>query len=334
VSAPWHAQALAEVLAALDSSPSGLSEAETARRLERFGPNRLVPPRPVSALRILRDQLASVVVLLLVTAAAVSLLMGDRLEATAVGAVLLINTVIGFLTELRARRAMEALLRYEAPRATVLRDGQLRTIGAEGLVPGDVVQLGAGQAVPADLRRIEATDLRTVEAALTGESLPVSKDHEVLPPDTLLADRRNMAYKGTSVAAGAARAVVTETGPSTELGRIGTLVGSLGEERTPLERRLDALGHRLVWLALAVAALVSALGAAQGAPTELMVETGIAPGRGRGAGGPARGGHHRPGGRPAAHGPPARPRAAAARGGGPRLDHRHLHRQDPDPHLG
>jgi Ca2+-transporting ATPase len=277
VSPPWHARSAADVLTELQSSREGLSEAEAARRLERHGPNRLEPPRPVSALSILKDQLTSVVVFLLAAAAALSLAMGDRLEAAAVGAVLVINTLIGFFTELRARRAMEALLQYDTPRASVRRAGQRRVVAADGLVPGDIVELKAGQSVPADLRLIEVNDLRTVEAALTGESLPVSKGAGgELAADTPLAERRTMAYKGTTAAAGVAVAVVVSTGPNTELGRISSLVASLREERTPLERRLDALGRRLVWLALGVAALVAALGAAQGAPAGLMIETGIA----------------------------------------------------------
>jgi Ca2+-transporting ATPase len=272
----WHAKPADDVLRELGSAPDGLTAAEAARRRQQHGPNRLTVARPVSALRILWDQLRSVVVLLLVAAAVVSWLLGDRLEAAAVAAVLAINTLLGFATELRARRAMEALLRYEAPRATVFREGP-RTVPSEDLVPGDVIGLRPGQAVPADGRLLESTDLRTVEAALTGESLPISKSAVVvLAPDTPLAERRNRVYTGTTVAAGTARACVTETGPRTELGRIGALVGEIREEQTPLERRLDALGRRLVWLALAVAALVAGLGALQGAPLGLVIETGIA----------------------------------------------------------
>jgi Ca2+-transporting ATPase len=276
VSPDWHALDADDVVQRLETSASGLSESEAARRLERHGPNRLLPPPPVSALRILADQLKSVVVLLLVAAAVVSAAMGDRVEALAVAVVLVINALIGFFTELRARRAMEALLQYQASLASVVREGRLRAVASETLVPGDVVELAPGQAVPADARVIAETDLRTVEAALTGESLPVSKSGDALPADAPLADRRDMVYQGTTVAAGTARAVVTDTGARTELGRVGVLVGSLREEKTPLERRLDALGRRLVWLALAVAALVAALGVVRGAPPGLMFEMAIA----------------------------------------------------------
>jgi Ca2+-transporting ATPase len=273
----WHAEPVAEVLRQLQAAAGGLSDDAAARRLARYGPNQLTPPRPASAFKILLDQLKGVVVALLLAAVGISFLLGDRIEAAAIAGVLLINMLIGFTTELRSRRAMEALLQFDVPRASVFRGGQLRTVAASALVPGDVVELGAGRHVPADARLTESADLRTIEAALTGESLPVSKEAaDVLPAETVLAERTNMVYKGTTIAAGTALAVVTATGAATEVGRIGTLVADVREERTPLERRLDALGRQLVWLALAVAALIAGLTGLQGAPLELVIKTGIA----------------------------------------------------------
>ena len=273
----WHAQDVAEVLAALDSNAAGLSANDAAERLKRHGPNRLPPPPAVSALRILLDQFRSVVVLLLVGACVVSLLLGDAVEAAAIAAVLAINTVIGFTTELRARRAIAAILQLDVPRATVVRDGALRVVPAHDVVPGDVIELKPGHQVAADARVIESTDLHANEAALTGESLPSSKRaDQTLPADTPLADRGNVVYGGTTVTSGVGRGVVVATGPATEVGRIGELTGSVEIGRTPLERRLDALGRVLVWLALGVAALVAALAALQRAPLDLIIETGIA----------------------------------------------------------
>ena len=273
----WHSQSADEVLQALSSRRSGLDDAEAQHTLDRVGPNRLQPPQPTSALRILADQFNSVVVYLLIAAIAISFALGDRIESVAIAAVLVINTIIGFVTELRARRAMEALLQFDVSKATVMRSGQLRVVDAATIVPGDIIQLDLGRRVPADARLIDATDLRTDEAALTGESLPVSKRAgELLADDTPLADRRNMVYKGTTASAGTGAAVVTETGASTEIGRIGTLVGTIEEGRTPLERQLDELGRRLVWVALGIAAIVAALGAWQGAPLGLVIEMGIA----------------------------------------------------------
>ena len=273
----WHSHSTDDVLRHLATSRTGLDDAVAQGVLERVGPNRLQPPKPVPVLRILADQFTSVVVYLLIAATAISFALGDRVESVAIAAVLVINTVIGFFTEFRARRAMEALLQYDVAKATVIRSGQLRVVDAATIVPGDIVQLDIGGRVPADARLINAADVRTDEAALTGESFPVAKRaDEVLPEVTPLADRSNMVYKGTTVVAGTGVAVVTETGGSTEIGRIGTLVGTIREERTPLERRLDELGRRLVWLALGIAAFVAGLGAWQGAPLGLVIQTGIA----------------------------------------------------------
>ena len=273
----WHAQPIADVFDALQSGRLGLSDAEAARRLSDVGPNRLSRTKPVPALRIFVRQLASVVVVLLGAAALVALALDDRIEAAAIAAVLVLNTVVGFVTELRARRAMDALLQFEVPRATVVRGGRAQLIDSSALVPGDLIELVAGQAVPADARLIDTVEFRTIEAALTGESLPLTKHADKnLAPDTPLADRTTMVYTGTTVAAGTARAVVTATGQSTELGRIGALVAGVKEEPTPLERRLDALGHRLVWLALSVAGVVAGLEAAHGEPIGVVIETGIA----------------------------------------------------------
>ena len=273
----WHARSIADTLTGLDATASGLPDAEYERRLARFGPNHLTLPPSASIGEILVAQLRSVIVALLVAAVVISLLVGDRLEAAAIGAVLILNTLIGFVTELRARRAMDALLQLDTPRAAVVRDGRVRDIDARDLVPGDVIDLEAGQQVPADGRLLHVSGLTVDEAPLTGESLPVSKAADItLPADTLLADRRNLVYKGTMAVTGLGRAVVTSTGNETEVGRIGALVGGVIIEPTPLERRLDALGKRLVWLAVGVAALVGGLGAVQGVPIALALETALA----------------------------------------------------------
>ena len=217
------------------------------------------------------------VVGLLVVAAAVALAMGDRADAAAIGAVLALNVAIGFLTELRAHRAMEALLGLEVSHATVLRDGHARETAAAALVPGDVVVLEAGASIPADARLLESVELRTTEGSLTGESVPVDKRSDAdLPADTALPERATMVYKATTAVAGRATAVVVATGMATEVGRIGLLTARVKEERTPLERRLDALGRRLAAVAVAVAALVAVLGYIQGLPPGEILQTAIA----------------------------------------------------------
>ncbi|HEX6534042.1 MAG TPA: HAD-IC family P-type ATPase [Gemmatimonadaceae bacterium] len=273
---PPHARSADDVLRRLASGRSGLTDAEARERLRRVGPNALRAPKPASVWSILVDQFRGVVVWLLLAAVAVSLAIGDLLEAGAIGAVLVINTLIGFVTALRARRAMEALSRLDTPRAVVVRDGRAREIDARELVPGDVIQVDPGQSVPADARLLEAAELRVNEAPLTGESSAVGKRVAAVPEDTPLPARSDMLFKGTMVVAGTARALVVETGMSTELGRIGGLVAGIREEPTPLERRLDALGRALVWAALAVGAIVAALGALRHLPLGRMVEIGLA----------------------------------------------------------
>lgn len=275
--AEWHALSVEAVMSALDTAPEGLGEAGALERLQTYGPNRLETRRPRSAWTILIAQFRSVVVLLLLVAAVVAFLFGDTLEGGAILAVLLINAAIGFPVELRARRAMEALLRHQVPEATVVREGTRRRVPASEVVPGDVVEVAEGEAVPADARLLEAAGVRTTEATLTGESLPVDKSPDATcAPDTPLPERASMLYAGTAVAVGTARAVVVSTGMNTELGRVGRMLEGVADDETPLERRLDALGTRLVWVTLGVATLLSVVGVLRGYAPVLMVETGIA----------------------------------------------------------
>jgi len=273
----WHARAADAVLAEFGSERDGLSEAEAAARLSQYGPNALIGAPAESVWRIFVRQLRSVVVALLVTAAALAWWLGEPLDAAAIGAVLILNVVIGFATEWRARRAMEALLHLETPTAMVLRDGAPRSVDGRELVPGDVIHLEAGQSIPADARLLSATELLAIEAPLTGESTPVKKSaNSSLPVKTPLPERRTMVYKGTLVANGAARALVVETGMKTEVGRIGALVSSIGEEQSPLERRMDVLGRQLAGIAVALGAAVAIVDLLRGATLGAVLQMGIA----------------------------------------------------------
>jgi len=274
---PWHSLAREETLARVGSRDTGLSEAEAGGRLARDGPNIFRAAAPVSAWTVLFAQLRSVLMLLLVAAAGVAAATGEAADATAIAAVLVLNVAIGFVTELRAHRAMEALLGLEVLRARVVREGRCREMDARELVAGDVILLETGQTVPADARLLHAVELRTVEASLSGEpgSVPKSPD-AVTPAEAQIADRPTMVYKTTSVVAGTARAVVVATGMSTEVGRIGELVEGVVKESTPLERRLDALGRRLAVGVIVVAAAMAALGVWQGAPLGHLLQTAIA----------------------------------------------------------
>lgn len=273
--APWSAAPEA-VLSAMESTADGLTSEEAERRLDEGGPNRLREIEHRSVAAILWEQFKSLVVLLLVAAMGVSFLLGQTVEGLAIAAVLALNTAIGFFTEWRAVRSMEALQELGQMTARVRRDGRERTAPAEELVPGDIVQLRGGDLVPADLRLIDADRLQVDESALTGESVPVDKDPAPVAPDAPLAERHSMAYKGTAVAKGRGTGLVVGTGMETELGAISAMVETAGQNDTPLEQKLDQLGRRLVWLTLAIAGAVAGTGLLAGRDLLLMVETGIA----------------------------------------------------------
>jgi len=278
----WHSQSLVEVLRELASSERGLSAEEATTRRAEHGRNILLLAPPTPAWRILLGQFRSIVVGLLGAAALVAWLTADSLDAIAIGVVLALNVALGFITEIRARRAIEALSSLSPRRAIVVRPAAGSDFSAEvevdaaDLVPGDVIVIEAGNAVPADARLTRATGLRVNEAPLTGESNPGGKRTEPLPLDTSLADRACMIFSGTVVVDGRGRAVVVATGMQTEVGRIGTLLSGVTHGRTPLERRLDQLGRRLVWLALGVATLVGTLGWLQGLPWSAILATSLA----------------------------------------------------------
>ncbi len=213
---------------------------------------------------------------LLVAATAVSLAFGQLVEALAITVVIVINAAIGFFTELRAVRSMESLRELGQADSKVRRDGEVVEIPAVELVPGDVVVLEQGEVLGADVRLLEADGLQVDESPLTGESVPVTKQVEPVDAGTPLAERTSMAFKGTAVTRGTGRGVVVWTGMDTEIGEISEMAAAAASDETPLERRLDTLGRRLVWLTLAVAAAVSVTGIVAGRDVFLMVETGIA----------------------------------------------------------
>jgi Ca2+-transporting ATPase len=276
--APWHAWTDSQVLDQLNASRDGLTHAEATRRLTEHGPNRVSLAPPAPAWRILLDQFRSIVVALLVVAALIAWLTADEIDALAIAGVLVLNAGIGFTTELRARRAIESLANLTPRHAWVRRPDRSGPVEIEAasLVPGDIVVLEAGNAVPADVRILREWGLRVNESPLTGESVPVSKTRDAVDQDLPLAERRSMAYSGTAVVDGRATAVVVATGMSTEVGQIGGLVSTVATTRTPLERRLDLLGRRLVWLALAVAVLVGAVGWWQGLSWSVVLATSLA----------------------------------------------------------
>ncbi|MFW6153088.1 MAG: HAD-IC family P-type ATPase, partial [Halobacteriota archaeon] len=237
----WHHRPVDAVLDELDADAQGLSDAEADERLGRVGPNELVEEETRGPLRIFLAQFSSALIWLLIIAAAVSFLVGHVVDAILIAIILLANGLFGFVQEYRAERSLESLRKLAAPSVTVRRDASERELEATELVPGDIVLLEQGSVVPADARLLKQQSLEVDEAALTGESLPVSKSTDPVDEATPLAERTNMVYKGTNVGRGSAVAVVTETGMDTEVGAIATELIGATDTRTPLQRDLDRL---------------------------------------------------------------------------------------------
>ena len=274
---PWMLDARV-VARALGTDPSsGLSTADAATRLAAAGPNELVERGRVSPWRLLARQFTETMIVVLVIAAIVTAFIGDMRDSAIILAIVVLNGVIGFVQEYRAEQAMAALKAMTSPTARVVRDGDVRVIAAGDVVPGDVVALEAGDIVPADVRLLEAPALRINEAVLTGESEPADKTDAPLDAgaDALLADQRNMAFKGTAVTYGRATAVVVATGMATALGRIADLMQLHPAGQTPLQVRLATLGKRLAGAALVVCVLVFATGVMRGEEIELMFLTAV-----------------------------------------------------------
>ncbi|QBQ56539.1 cation-transporting P-type ATPase [Nitrosococcus wardiae] len=269
-----HAEDAETTLRSLEVDPErGLTDEEAAHRRERYGPNRLREGKTRSTWQILLEQFKSTVIIVLVIAGAVAVIFQHGPEAMAISAVLLINAAIGFFTEWKARRSMKALQQMAEARTRVLRNGQMREVADEALVPGDIVVLEGGDLAPADIRLVEAHHLRVDESPLTGESVPVEKQ---VAPEAPLAERLNLLYKGTTLTDGSARGVVIGTGMNTELGRISEMAERAEGEETPLQKRLDRLGRHLAWIALTIAATIAGVGLATGLEPRQMIETAIA----------------------------------------------------------
>ncbi|MCG2587319.1 cation-translocating P-type ATPase [Rhodohalobacter sulfatireducens] len=273
---PWSIS-FEEALQNLDSNQQGgLTSQEVTKRLSKFGKNKLREYKKKSIFEIIADQFKSLIILLLVVAAVSSFLFGEYLDGWAILVVVLISAMIGFITELRAVRSMEALYKLGHVQTRVLRNGKVSLADAETLVPGDIVLLEGGDVVTADLRILESSRLQADESVLTGESLPVSKEIEPLSSETVLAERNNMLYKGTAITRGSGKAVVVSTGMETELGAISELVQGADDEKTPLEERLNKLGNKLIWVTLGIASVITITGIYTGREIIFMIQTGVA----------------------------------------------------------
>ena len=255
---------------------SGLTRDEVDRRRRRFGPNRLEKSAKKSTLRILVNQFESLIILLLAAAATLSFFLQEYVDGAAISIAILVNAAIGFFTELRAVRSMEALQELGTENAKTRRNGEIEQVPAEKLVPGDIVLFEGGDIVPADIRLFEASTLQADESVLTGESVPVSKQKEVVEADLPLADRSNMLFKGTAVTRGSGEGVVVTTGMHTEIGQIASMTEEAKDETTPLEKRLDRLGRKLIYVILIISFGVGAIGILTGNSPRLMFDMAIA----------------------------------------------------------
>ena len=256
----WHAIEVEEVILALQTDLKGLSSEEAELRLRKFGYNELKKRKRVSPLQIFSAQFKNIFVIMLLIAIAISVIIGwleakattepyvlieTYVDVIAIGAIVVLNAVVGFVQEYRSEKAMEALERLAAPRARVLRGGRDVVIPAREVVPGDVLLFETGDRVAVDARLFEAVDLSIDEAILTGESAPVSKNTSVLKAETSVADRKNMVFMGTYVTYGRGKAFVTSTGMNTQFGRIADMVQMVEKEEIPLKLKLDRFAKKL-----------------------------------------------------------------------------------------
>lgn len=256
----WHSFDEQAVMDALNTSRAGLDRGDAEERLVEYGPNELVRAEKESPIRMLLGQFTDILIVILLIAVAISFAVGEIVDAILILLIVIASAALGFVQEYRAERALEALQKMLAPTTTVIRNNMTVDIATRDVVPGDILQLKEGDKVPADGRVIECFNLRVIEAAITGESVPVQKSTRTLPRDTPLPDRKNVVLSGTDIATGRGVAVVTATGMATEFGKIAHEVTTVEKERTPLEKRTNEIGKWLGAISLSVCVAVIAVG--------------------------------------------------------------------------
>ncbi|WP_285109241.1 calcium-translocating P-type ATPase, SERCA-type [Paenibacillus sp. UMB4589-SE434] len=262
---PYHTWSTSDTLDHLGSSEQGLSTAEAANRISKYGKNALQEQEGKSIIAKLLAQFKDVMIVILLAAALISGILGEWTDAFIILFVVVLNAVLGVIQENKAEQALAALKQMSSPNAQVRRGGETITIRAEDLVPGDIVLLEAGNVIPADIRILESASLKIEEAALTGESVPVEKDVEPLDKaDVVIGDRKNMAYMSSNVSYGRGVGVVTGTGANTEVGKIAGFISQEEDEVTPLQKKLNELGKYFTIIIVVVAVIIFVVGYMQG----------------------------------------------------------------------
>lgn len=270
MSKPWHGMEIEEVMEELKVDQKGLTSKEASERLKKYGYNEIVEKKRVTPFQIFLNQFKDIFVIMLLIAIVLSVIsawyeaslhgsqgdINEYLDAITIGVIVVLNATVGFVQEYRSEKAIEAMKKLAAPRARVLRDGKEAIIPAKEVVPGDIILIEAGDRIPADARLIETVELKTEEAALTGESTPINKSTEAIDEKTPVADRRNMVFMGTHATYGRGKAVVVATGMSTEFGKIAEMVQAVEEEETPLKQKLEKFAKKLgIIIVIACAAI-------------------------------------------------------------------------------
>ncbi len=273
----WFVQSVEDVCKAFNTdSKEGLSSNEAKRRLDEHGKNELKEKKGKGPLKIFLSQFASTIIIVLLIAALITGFIGEIRDMVVISIILLINAFIGFSQEYRAEKAMSALKKLSVPKVTVIRDGEEKTISAKDIVVGDLVFFEAGDYIPADMRLVNSKNLKIQESALTGESEGVEKHTEALENENSdLADRKNMAYSGTAVTYGRGAGIVTATGMDTEIGKIASMIQSVEEEETPMQKRLDRLGNVLAAASLIIVTVIFLMGLLRGEDLKLMFMTAV-----------------------------------------------------------
>ncbi|WP_137844190.1 cation-transporting P-type ATPase [Microbacterium sp. 2FI] len=276
-SAPWFTQDPDAAVTALGTDRErGLTQAEAARRLAEHGPNAIAAEKPPSLWQVSLSQLADPMNVMLVIVAVISLIIGQVSVGLVVGGLVILNVFLGASQEMKAKASVDALSKMQIPRARVFRDGALVQIASTDVVPGDIVALEAGDIVPADGRILRSATLETQEAALTGESAPIPKDPATIAdPDTTLGDRANSVFQNTQVTRGTATVVITDTGMTTQMGQIATMLSSVKQAKSPLQRELDSLTGVLGWIAWGAVAVIVITGLLRGQEIASVILLGI-----------------------------------------------------------